>query len=200
MKAQQLEDRSAVKIKFASIGPGEFLVSDASSEEYAVLFQQAPDGWAIVEDGQISTRAEGSRRAWLLAKDGVEVAVVAHETGVEIVIGVVGTIAAGVAVDLAKDAVVGLTKWLWRRWKGLRSAKVQKKERVDSSLRLECNIVRMPGGSLTTVRLEVRAPLNDDTVAQCLTKFLTDYGLPEPPSLPHLAEAEPDSVLSRGLF
>jgi hypothetical protein len=194
MKAQEFANQPAIRIKLASVAAGGFLTSDATSEEYDPLFQELPTGWTIREDGQITTRAEGSRRAWLLDKDGVEIAVEAHETGVEIVLGVAGVIAAGVAVDLAKDAVVGFAKWLWRRWKGLRAEKEQKQTAVDPSLRLVCYTAQLPGGSITTVSMEVRAPLTDEGVAQCLTQFLTDYGMPLPPSPPPPKPSNPQAL------
>lgn len=186
MEAQQFENQPLVRIKFASVGPGDFLVSDAG-EEYSVLLEQQPTGWTLMEEGQITTKAEGSRHTWLLDRDGVRIAVVAHETGVEIILGVVGTIAAAVAVDLAKDAVVEFSKWLWRRWKWLRATEEQNQRKVDPSLRLECNIVRLSGGVTgSTVRLEVRAPITDEALAQLIDKFLADYALPSLPNSEHI--------------
>lgn len=104
---QDFEDRSALRIKFASVrGEGPHLVSDASGE-YAGLFDGLLEGWEVTEEGSVETITEYQRHAWRLSSEDGDVVAVEHETGLEILV---------ISVGLAETAAK-LVVWGWRTWK-----------------------------------------------------------------------------------
>jgi hypothetical protein len=160
---QHYEDRTAIRIKFAS-EKGRRLVSDATGE-YQDLFigpagQAAwlPPGWEVDPGGMIDTLTEHKRPAWRLRSADGEVVAVEHETGIEVLL--------AIGIGVSTQAVVGLTKALWKEWRQRRGgSRTLRQEGYggagDDALRVETT-VEAPDGTRTQRTLSIPASLVDD--------------------------------------
>lgn len=138
MDIQASEYASDLRIKFASLGDGGQLVSDTTETDYEKFFERVPDGWQVRSIREIHTRSDGQRRARVLAKGETELAAVEHETGVEFLVPVAQSVAAG----LGTSALEGLLTWAWQKWGAIRQPPATadgsgQPERCDPTLRLE---------------------------------------------------------------
>ena len=168
-EAQELQARPALFIKFASRTATAGPYADTTDDDYAALIDQIPD-WSVRADGQVDTESGGVRPAWLLDRDGMTVAVVAHEDGPELFIAGVLALGPSIASGLATAAVIGLAKSMWERWKRHRAPAVTKNEKRDSSLIVERRDVHYPDGSVAAVlRIELPAPVSTDALTDTLT-------------------------------
>jgi hypothetical protein len=174
---QQLENGPSLRVKFASIRNDGSLASDASSEYspfFAALAAEVTNWDEEPNTQSVQTRYEHLRVAHVLRHGETEVAAVEHETGIEI-------LAAGVAVNLASEALIGFLSWSWNKWKQSRDAqKAQGIEKAEPSLVLEGVKVRdHTGAPKEIVRVEKRGPLTADRVAHHVREFISNVVQPE---------------------
>src|SRR5919106_2468034 len=131
---QQLENAPALRIKFASIRKDGSLEPDASSDYvpfFAALTAEVTDWVDAPNTLSVQTRYEHQRDAHVLRHDATEIAAVEHETGIEVIV-------AGVAINIASAALLGLASWSWSKWKEVRDAqKASGVEKLEPSLVLE---------------------------------------------------------------
>ena len=154
-EAQRTEGACDLRIKFAAITPWGDIVGDAD-DEYDHVFDVLPEGWRASRLGLIETRTEAERMAWHLTDGRVDLVAVEHETGLELLL-------IPIAINVASAAILGFTKWGWRRWRELRQDPPHPKE--DPSLVIE---VPRPDGGLSPIRLIVPPPVTDDDMARYL--------------------------------
>jgi hypothetical protein len=160
MGAQEFQDNWNRKIKFASIDKQGELVPDAH-EEYNMIFQPTIEGWVEEAQEYVKLVSGGQHRAWIFSNGQMQLAAVEHETGLEILV--------GIGVGIATEAIVSFSKWAWGRWWDARSPF----QKVVPSLVAESIEERFPDGRARVIRrLEVRGPLDRDSVAQHLQAFL----------------------------
>jgi hypothetical protein len=182
---QQLENGPALRIKFASIRNDGSLASDAGSDYgpfFAALAAEITD-WAEEPNTlSVQTRYEYQRDAHVLRHGATEVAAVEHETGIEVIV-------AGVAINIASAALLGLASWSWSKWKQVRGAQqAPGVEKVDPSLVLEGIRARNEdGGPKEIVRVERRGPLTVDKVSEHIRDFISEVVSPAPKEAPPLA-------------
>jgi hypothetical protein len=167
---QDLEYSFDTRIKFASVDSKGRYRSDAL-EEYDSFLDGLPPGWRR-EPGnfQIGTRSEGSRQAWhLRSKDELDVAVVEHETGVEILLFVAAVVVAPVAINVASSAIYDLSKWGLNKWLHGRQGKASKHPTF-----LEIERVRKDAGgnALGSEVIRVRAPVDDQALRSTVERLL----------------------------
>jgi hypothetical protein len=163
---QQLESNPALRIKFASIGNDGFFISDAS-DDYQQFFADLPkevSDWEFEPQTMlVQTRRESQREAHILRHGGSELAMVKHETGVEVIV-------TGVASSHASSAITSLVAWGWNKWKQIRAAKAAK---VESTLTLEGVMAHDAAGKAAEiVRVEKRGPLSGDVVSRDVADFI----------------------------
>lgn len=162
MDIQKLEFNADIRIKFATITETGKMDGDAW-QEYLDLFSDTIEGWTFKKyDGYIDTRTAWQRSAWYLTyADGeTEMAAVEHETGMEILIGIVS--------GVATEAIVAFVKWGWAKWKASRAKEPQK---IEPSLVIERVTERTKEGIIRTIdRLEIRGPLTSEEVGKYLSK------------------------------
>ena len=163
MEAQQYEDRSNVRIKFASIDDNGMLMGD-SHHEYETLFDDLPEQWSVEEAGVVTTSQEGDHRAWILRSETEELIAVEHETGVEILV--------GVGVNVISTGVVAFAGWAWKKWRDSRAQGIQSGNQVEPSLVVESVEDRFPDGrSRVTRRVQIRGPLDAGSAQSALERF-----------------------------
>jgi hypothetical protein len=153
--AERAEAACHLRIKFAAIAPRGDPVGDAH-DEYDHFLDALPTGWEASRLGLIETRTEAQRMAWHLTNGEIDLVAVEHETGLELLL-------IPVAINVASAAVLGFTKWGWRRWRELRQDPPHPK--VEPSLVIE---VPRPDGGLPPIRLIVPPPVSDDDIARYL--------------------------------
>ena len=164
MKGQEYEDRSNLRIKFASIGMDGSLVRD-SSEEYETLFAQLPDEWSILDTDFVESRRADANRAWLLRRGAEEeLAAVEHETGVEFLL--------AVGVSVASAAIIQFVSWAWKRWRDSRAAHIKAGVKVEPSFVLESVEDRFPSGRIRRTRkLEIYGPIEADALTSAMGEW-----------------------------
>ena len=153
--AQRAEGATDLRIRFAAMSPSGNPFADAD-DEYHHFFDTLPEGWHASRLGHIQTRAESQRMAWHLTNGQTDLVAVAQETGLEL-------LPIPSAVSVASVAVLGFTKWGWRRWRELRQAQPYSKQ--DPSLVIEAP---RPDSGLPPIRLIVPPPVSDDDIARYL--------------------------------
>ena len=174
---QQLENGPALRIKFASIRNDGSLASDATSDYvpfFNALAAEVPD-WVEEPSTQfVQTRYEYQRSAHVLRHGATEIAAVEHETGIEVIV-------AGVAINIASAALLGLASWSWNKWKQVRDTQTAPGlEKVEPSLVLEGVKERDNNGApKEIVRVERRGPLNADEVSEHVRDFISNVVHPE---------------------
>jgi hypothetical protein len=164
---QDLEYSFDTRIKFASLDRKGRYRGDAL-EEYESFLDGLPSGWRR-EPGnfQIGTRSEGSRQAWhLRSKDDLDVAVVEHETGLEILL--VGAVAP-IAISVASSAIYDLSKWGLSKWLQRRQGKASK---YPTFLEIERVRKDAGGNALGSEVIRVRAPVDDQTLRSVVERLL----------------------------
>ena len=154
---QEMELSADFRIKFASIDDRGNYRSDAS-EEYVSLFDEAPENWRVQQTGEVTTRREGQRSAWLLESDTGIIGAVEHETGLEI-------LAIGIATNVAAAAIIGAAAWAWKRWNTSREGKPGK---LQSSLECEFD-VEIPGGGRRKAKVTYSGPIEDSELRHLLS-------------------------------
>jgi hypothetical protein len=148
-QAQALEEKNALRLKFASIDSWGDPIDDAG-DEYLSFFQDLPQGWSTpIELGEIETRTEAMRSAWHVNGNDVDIVAVEHETGIELIV-------VGILTPLVVKAITGFAKWGWKRWKELRSD--SEFEKVDASLVIEFPRATQEGAA--PVRLVIPPPVD----------------------------------------
>ena len=159
---QRLENDAEIRIKFASINDRGGYDGDAWIE-YQKIFPdpegELPGGWRYQDVGMVMTRFENTRTAYRLKHADLEegAAAVEHETGLELVL-------IGVASGVATAAVVGLSKWLWKKWQESRPA-----DSLPPSIIVERVTEWKPDGTiLRSERYEVRGPLENEDAGKLL--------------------------------
>ena len=163
MTPQECEDRSNLRVKFASIDQYGFLMRDAS-EEYTSFFLERPPGWSTEEAGSVNTLRGDGNRAWLLRTRSQEVLVVEHETGIEFLL--------TVGASSASKAIVELVSWAWKRWRDSRAQKIQTGAKVEPTLVLEMVVDRLPDGRVRKSRkLEFHGPIDEAAVAIAMRQW-----------------------------
>jgi len=165
MDVQELEYNADMRIKFASINEKGQYVGDAHYDLYDSFIMEVVQeaSWLPTEVPQIETKHEYMRRAWIFSKSTDQIAVVEHETGVEILVGITAAVAAA--------AIVGFTKWAWKEWKKLRSSQPNDLgftvPNVEPSLVIEIVTDRWADGRIRTLkRSEVRGPVDAQVVGK----------------------------------
>jgi hypothetical protein len=163
MKAQEYEDQSSFRIKFASIDNYGFLIRD-SSEEYTSFFLETPQGWCAGDTDPVQTFRGDGHRAWLLRMESEEVLAVEHETGIEFLLAV------GSAV--ASTAIVGLVSWAWQRWRNSRAKGIQMGAKAEPTLVLEAVEDRRLDGRIRISRkLELHGPIDQAAVGAAIRQW-----------------------------
>jgi hypothetical protein len=163
VKAQEYEDRSNLRIKFASVDPHGFLVRDAS-EEYDTFFDETPERWSVKDADRVNTLRYDGNRAWFLRTDGEELVAVEHETGIEFLL--------AVGASVASTAVVEMVSWAWTRWRNSREEKIRTGSRVEATLVLESVEDRFPDGRIRRSRkVEVHGPIDEAAAAAALAQW-----------------------------
>lgn len=164
MKAQQYEDCSNLRIKFASIDIDGSLVRD-SANEYETLFAELPDEWSILETDVVQSRRADANGAWLLGKGAEEeLAAVEHETGVEFLL--------AVGASVASTAIIQFVSWAWKRWCDSRKADIKAGMKVEPSFVLELVEDRFPNGQIRRTRkLEIYGPVEAEAIASAMREL-----------------------------
>jgi hypothetical protein len=168
---QQLESSPALRIKFASIGNDGMFISDASDDDYQQFFADLPkevSDWELEpQTMSVQTRRESQREARILRHGRSELAMVEHETGLEVIV-------TGVASSLASSAITSLVAWGWNKWKQIRAAKAGPSQaKVESTLTLEGVVARDAAGKAAEiVRVEKCGPLSGDVVSRDVADFI----------------------------
>ena len=161
MKAQEFEDQSEIRIKLGYRGPGGYLLGYAANSDYDSLLSERPPGWTMASPVDIETKSEGTRRAWVLAGHGTELAAVEHETGLEIL----GAVAA--LATIAQFAV-----WAYDRWKKVEPDPTAFPGPNERTHLLSRTTERFPDGRERIIRtLEVRGPLDSEHLRNVIETF-----------------------------
>jgi hypothetical protein len=115
----------------------------------------------------VKTRCEGQRGAHILRHGKSDLAMVEHETGLEVIV-------TGVASSLASSAITSLVAWGWSEWKQIRAAKAGPNQpKVESTLMLEGVMERdAAGNAAEIVRVEKCGPLSGDVVSKDVADFI----------------------------
>jgi hypothetical protein len=159
---QNLENSCDLRIKFALIDNRGGYKGEAGPEEYESFLAGLPEGWRRDSDGfYISTRSEGPRNAWRLRNNGLDIAIVEHETGVEFLLG----IAAGVATS----AIYDLMKWGWKEWQKRRESRASK---VPTFLEIERMRRNSDGTLLGSEVVRIRGPVDDSLLWSTLERMI----------------------------
>jgi len=158
---QDLEYSFDLRIKFASVDGKIRYVGD-SSEEYDSFLTGLPQGWQKdLDDFHIQTRLEGTRKAWYLRNDELDVAVVEHETGVEFLL--------GVASGLATAGLYDLIKWGLKKWQDKRRSKVTKS---TTFLEIERTQKDFDGNLLGSEIVRIRGPMDDSLLRSTIERMI----------------------------
>jgi hypothetical protein len=164
---QRFEDRTVLRIKFASLlGEGPRFVGDAGVE-YQGFFDALPDGWSITGQGLVETINEYVRTATRLSSEAGDVVLVEHETGLEILFAV----GAGAALF---EQGVELTRWAWSRWQERREQTKPARRSARPEAGTDALIVerttRAPDGTVTQERAMIPGSrVSDELLAAYLT-------------------------------
>jgi hypothetical protein len=166
-KLQQLEYQADLRIKLASLDGKSRYVADACGE-YVGLFADLPSGWrTAAEPVTIETRSEATRRAWLLSSGGTEVGAVEHETGLEFVLAIGGSVAAAATYDLIRW---GLSTWLERR----AAARAKDRDKAPTFLEIERTRRDADGQILGSETIRLRGPVADADLRRALERLYGD--------------------------
>jgi len=158
--SQRYQDRSRLRIKFASIDEYGILTRDASPE-YAFLQRPLLAGWSATPGDPVKIVRRDRHRTWVLRRRSETVVAVEHETGLEILL--------PIAQELASAAIIGLVVWSWKTWQASRKPQVRAGTKVESTLVLEEVSERRPDGTIRSSRkVQVRGPLTSAGVARVL--------------------------------
>jgi len=161
---QDLEYSYNLKIKFASIDNEGRYVGD-SHDEYESFLAGLPEGWRQdSDDYYINTRFAGTRRAWHLRNKDLDVAVVEHETGVELLL-------APIAVGIASSAIYDLIKWGLKKWREKRESNPNKSPTFLEIERMQ----RDPNGNLLGSEVvRIRGPVEDLPLRSTIERMTQD--------------------------
>jgi hypothetical protein len=171
---QQLENNPSLRIKFASIDDKGMFVSDAHDDYqdfFKDLLNEVSDWTLEPQVVQVQTRHQQQRPAHVLSDGKTRLAMVEHETGMEIVV----AIAAGVA----SDAITSLVAWGWNKWKQIRAAKAAPGQvrKVEPTLTLEGIVARDAAGrALELIRVERPGPLSAEAISAVVADFIDRLG------------------------
>jgi hypothetical protein len=168
---QQLENAPALRIKFASMQDDGNLAPDSTSDYppfFSALAAEVVDWVDDPSTQPVQTRSEHQRPAHVLRHGTTEIAAVEHETGIEVIV-------AGVAVNVASAALIGLATWSWKKW-----AEVRKKQQVPGFEKAEPALVlesvkekSIDGRPKETVQIERRGPLSAEKVGEHIRQFIS---------------------------
>ena len=123
------------------------------------FFENLPAGFEAKSAAQVETKTEYLRDAWIVSTGRPRIAAVAHETGIEILIG----IGVGVATSVAAAAIIEFSKMAWQRWRDRRT------DKLEPSLVLEGRV--RVGEDWKIIRTEHRGPLTQEEVGRHLYAF-----------------------------
>jgi len=158
--AQKYQDRSRLRIKFASIDEYGILARDASAE-YAFLQRPLLEGWTATPGDPVKIVRRDRHRSWVLRRGSETVVAVEHETGLEILL--------PIATDLASAAIIGLVVWSWKQWRDSRKPQIRAGTKVEPTLVLEQVSERLPDGTIRSARkVEFKGPLTSAAVTRAL--------------------------------
>ncbi len=158
--AQQAEKATPLRIKFASMNDRGDLQYDAH-DEYDPLLAALPSPWRAERLGEVTTRRDAEREAWLVTDGKHHLVAVEHETGLELLL-------LGVATGLAVNALTGLAKWAWKEWRKLREHPPHPK--ADVSFWIE--VSRATGGEAApSIRL-IPPPVSDDDITRYVHRLV----------------------------
>ena len=173
---QQLENAPALRIKFASMRSDGSLEPDATLDYppfFAALAAEVVDWKDDPNTQPVQTRTEHQRPAHVLRHDATEIAAVEHETGIEIIV-------AGVAVNIASAALIGLATWSWKKWTELRKNPQDPVfQKAETALVLESvREKNIDGTPREIVRVERRGPLTAAKVSEHVRDFISSVVQP----------------------
>ena len=114
MKLNAIISRADIKIKLARLDKNGEPILYTGIGQYENFVNDLEGGWQASKEEYIQTQKEGGRPAWVFSKDKIEMAGVAHETGLEVFL---IAVAAGAAGDLVARGVGAFITWAWNKWK-----------------------------------------------------------------------------------
>jgi hypothetical protein len=160
-KLQILESAGNLRIKFAAMNNKGNYVGDAI-EEYDSFFDDLPTDWTNNYEIEILTRTAGTRRAWAISSREMNVAAVAHETGLELLFLI------PVGVGVASMAIYDLVKWGINKWSDRRKSSAAKgiaKAPVFLQITRE---TKYPNGAVSTETLTFPSPVDYPEIRRIL--------------------------------
>ena len=107
---EQLDRQPGLRLKFVRKDRGGQIPYSSEAYWAQVLASQSPPDWEKRELGYVRTQAD-TRLAWELSQGRTTVAIVSHETGIEILV----AIGVGVASGVGSAAIVALANWLYQK-------------------------------------------------------------------------------------
>lgn len=158
IEAQQLVDDASVRILITAADAHGRLraFSDRSS---ITALDEKPEGWRksrqlIVEDIMPHDLEKAERPGWLLSKGRTKVAVLPHEWGIELLI--------GIAAGVGSTAIIELTKLLWQKWQH------QKSKRTKELSVLRFQVMEKGRGKIRTKTIEYSGDLSATQIEKVL--------------------------------
>ncbi len=158
--AQKYQDRSNLRIKFASIDEYGILTRDAS-QEYGFLQAPLLRGWSADQADPVKIVRRDRHPTWRLRTKSETIVAVQHETGLEILL--------PIGAKIASAAVIAFVGWAWKKWRESRAPQIRAGIKQEPTLRLETVEERLPNGRIRTSRkVELHGPLTSAAVARAL--------------------------------
>jgi hypothetical protein len=198
MELIEFEEHSTVRVKFASTR-GRRLVSDANVEYTGLVpagegsrAEWFPPGWTVAETGNVLTLTDHSQRAWRVASADGEIALVQHETGIEILV--------AIGTNIVAAPIIAFIARLWQEWQERRRRSLQSRANVPGGPGADTLVVETTGHAPAGTRLQRRrvvpaAELTDAQFQQILEEELRPDETPGPaPPASLLAFPIPDPV------
>lgn len=160
---QQLVDDASVRILITAADAHGRLRAFSDRSSIAAL-DEKPDGWRksrqlTVEDIMQHDLEKAKRPGWILSKGQTKVAVLPHEWGIELLI--------GIAVGVGSTAIIELTKLLWRKWQH------QKSKRTKELSVLRIQIMEKGRGRIRTKTIEYSGDLSATHIEKVLRDGFT---------------------------